>query len=74
VAIHPAALKFPGLEATASYSIKAVYPVGKPRFMLITPPQWMDGITMSGSALATIGVSAPILAPANAVLIEITKL
>jgi alpha-galactosidase len=34
----------------------------------------MDGITMSGSALATIGVSAPILAPANAVLIEITKL
>ena len=74
VAIHPAALKFPGLDATASYSIKAVYPAGKPRFMLITPPQWMDGITMSGSALATIGVSAPILAPANAVLIEITKL
>ena len=72
--IHPAALKFPGLDATASYSIKAVYPAGKPRFMLITPPQWMDGITMSGSALATIGVSAPILAPANAVLIEITKL
>jgi alpha-galactosidase len=34
----------------------------------------MDGITMSGSALATIGVNAPILAPANAVLIEITKL
>jgi len=74
VTIHPAALKFPGLDATASYSIKAVYPAGKPRFMLITPPEWMDGITMSGSALATIGVSAPILAPANAVLIEITKL
>jgi alpha-galactosidase len=74
VTIHPAALKFPGLDATASYSIKAVYPAGKPRFMLITPPQWMDGITISGSALATIGVSAPILAPANAVLIEITKL
>ena len=72
--IHPAALKFPGLDPTASYSIKVVYPAGKPRFMLITPPQWMDGITMSGSALAAIGVSAPILAPANAVLIEITKL
>jgi alpha-galactosidase len=74
VTVHPAALKFVGLDATASYSIKAVYPAGKPRFMLITPPQWMDGITMSGSALATIGVSAPILAPANAVLIEIVKL
>jgi len=74
VTVHPAALKFVGLDATASYSIKAVYPAGKPRFMLVTPPQWMDGITMSGSALATIGVSAPILAPANAVLIEIVKL
>jgi alpha-galactosidase len=74
VTVHPAALKFVGLDATASYSIKAVYPAGKPRFMLITPPQWMDGITMSGSALATVGVSAPILAPANAVLIEIVKL
>ena len=74
VTVHPAALKFVGLDATASYSIKAVYPAGKPRFMLITPPQWMDGTTMSGSALETIGVAAPILAPANAVLIEITKL
>jgi len=74
VTIHPASLKFAGLDAAANYSVKAVYPPGKPRFMLITPPQWMDGITMSGSALATIGVSAPILAPANAVLIEITKL
>ena len=74
VTIHPASLKFAGLDAAANYSVKAVYPAGKSRFMLITPPQWMDGITMSGSALATIGVSAPILAPANAVLIEITKL
>ncbi len=72
--IHPAPLKFAGLDAAANYLVKAVYPAGKPRFMLITPPQWMDGITMSGSALATIGVSSPILAPANAVLIEITKL
>ncbi len=72
--IHPAALKFPGLDAAATYSIKAVYPAGKPRFMLITPPEWMDGIKLSGSALANIGVAAPILAPANAVLIEITKL
>ena len=72
--IHPASLKFAGLDAAANYLVKAVYPAGKPQFMLITPPQWMDGLTMSGSALATIGVSAPILAPANAVLIEITKL
>ena len=74
VAIHPAALKFPGLDATATYSVKAVYPAGEPRFMLISPPEWMQGITMSGSALATIGVTAPILAPANAFVIEIIKI
>jgi alpha-galactosidase len=74
VTVHPAALKFVGLDAAASYSIKAVFPAGQPCFMLISPPGWMDGITMSGSALETIGVAAPILAPANAVLIEITKL
>lgn len=73
VSIHPSPLKFPGLDQTASYVIKAVFPAGKPRFMLITPPDWMAGITMSGSALSAIGVTAPILAPANAFLIEITK-
>jgi alpha-galactosidase len=74
VAIHPSALKFPNLDPVATYSVKAVYPAGKPRFMLITPPEWLSGVQLSGSALASIGVTAPILAPANALLIEITKL
>ena len=74
VAVHPSPLKFPGLDQTASYVIKAVFSAGKPRFMLITPPDWMAGITMSGSALSAIGVTAPILAPANAFLIEITRI
>jgi alpha-galactosidase len=73
VSIHPSSLKFPGFDQTANYKIKAVFPAGKPRYMLISPPEWMDGITISGSALATIGVTAPILAPANAFLIEISK-
>jgi len=63
----------PGLDQNANYVVKAVFPAGKPRYMLISPPEWMNGITMSGSALATIGVTAPILAPANAFLIEIKK-
>jgi alpha-galactosidase len=66
-------LKFPGLDPAATYTVKAVFPAGKPRFMLITPPDWMSGISLSGSTLASIGVTAPILAPANAFLIEITK-
>ena len=72
--IHPAPLKFPGLDAKATYSVNAVYPAGKPRFMLVTPPQWMEGVRLSGSALAHSGVAAPILAPANAFIIEITKI
>lgn len=74
MSVHPSPLKFPDLDPSGSYSVKAVFPAGKPRFMLISPPEWMSGVTMSGSALAAIGVTAPILAPANAVLIEITKL
>jgi hypothetical protein len=34
----------------------------------------MEGIKISGSALAHSGLAAPILAPANAILIEITKI
>ena len=73
VAIFPAPLKFPALAENENYFVQAVFPAGKPRYMLITPPEWMAGITMSGSALAAIGVTAPILAPANAFLIEIKK-
>lgn len=72
-AIHPSPLKFPGLDPMATYQVTAVFPAGKPRYMLITPPDWMNGIKLSGSALSTIGLTAPILAPANAFLIEITK-
>ena len=73
VAIFPAPLKFPALAENENYFVQSVFPAGKPRYMLITPPEWMAGITMSGSALAAIGVTAPILAPANAFLIEIKK-
>ena len=73
VAVNPAPLKFPGLDASATCEIKAVFPAGEPRYMSVKKPDWMSGITLSGSALSAIGVSAPILAPANAFLIEITK-
>ena len=72
--IHPAALKFPGLNPLATYQVKAVFPAGLPRYMQISPPMWMNGIELSGAALAHIGLSGAILAPANAFLIEITQL
>lgn len=73
VAVNPAPLKIPGLKANQKYDVKAVFPSGEPRYMLIEKPKWMNGITISGSALAEVGLSAPILAPANGFLIEIDE-
>jgi len=40
--------------------------------MLIKPPSWVtDGVEATGSALTEIGLDAPILQPAQALLIEI---
>lgn len=74
VAVNPAALKFSCLKPDAKYKVSAVFPAGEPQYMLIKKPKWMDGIEISGSALAKIGLAAPILAPANAILIEINEI
>lgn len=71
--VHPASLKFRGLDPKATYSVKAVYPAGRPRYMLRETPQWLPWITLSGSVLASVGVTTPILTPASAILIEITR-
>ena len=68
---RPDALCFPGLETTKSYRIRAVYPAGEPKFIQRTQVAWLDGITLTGRALAEVGVRAPILYPENALLIEI---
>ena len=44
--------------------------------MQVKEPAWMqnlDGITLSGAELATIGLRPPILPPENAILIEISS-
>jgi hypothetical protein len=43
--------------------------------MAIKPPKWITtGLELTGSELENIGLSAPILRPASALLIEITAL
>ena len=68
---RPDALLFPGLDQSKSYRIGAVYPAGEPKFIQRTQVAWLDGVTLSGQALAQVGVRAPILYPENALLIEI---
>ena len=74
VAVHPAAMKFRGLEAGQSYRITPVYPAGKPHFMLHKTPTWMHGVTLTGRELEVIGLTTPILGPEQAMMIEITAL
>ena len=70
---NPSALTFPYLQPDARYEVRAIYPAGKPAYMAHSAPAWVDGITMTGSALAHVGLPAPLLRPANALLIEITQ-
>lgn len=68
---RPDALVFPGLDSGKKYSVRAAYPAGEPKFIQRTQVAWLDGVTLSGKALAEVGLRAPILYPENALLIEI---
>jgi alpha-galactosidase len=69
---HSPNLRFRGLKSEAKYTVRALHPAGEPGMMLITPPAWLkDVVTATGSILQEIGLPAPILQPAQALLIEI---
>ena len=71
---HPATLRFRGLEADQRYRLAPIFPAGRPREMAHSSPTWFSGIEISGDALMGIGVTAPILEPENALLIEVVAL
>ena len=69
---HAPNLRFSGLVRDKSYRVKCVELAGKTGMMLIQPPKWVvAGIEASGAALIEVGLPAPILQPAQALLIEI---
>lgn len=69
---HAPNLRFRALDPKRSYRVEPVYPAGKPGMMLIKPPMWLkDGVTTTGAILEEIGLPAPILQPAEALLIEV---
>ncbi len=73
-AASPAGFKIPGLIPDAQYNVKVVSPAGKPKVVQQHPPLWLDGVSVSGDVLADIGLRPPILAPENALLIEVEKI
>ena len=73
--VFPAMARFPGLDPERSYVVKVLADAGVAQTMQRGNPAWMNetnGIVLSGSELATIGLRPPILPPENAILIEIS--
>jgi alpha-galactosidase len=70
----PSAIRITGLDKQAKYQIKLARPVGEPRVIQQQPPAWFDGVVMTGAALASVGLRPPILAPENAILIELERI
>ncbi len=70
---RPNAIFIPGLDASKTYKVRAVFPAGEPTFIQRTQVAWMDGVKLTGAALASVGLRAPILNPENAMLIEIKE-
>lgn len=70
----PAMARIPGLDPLRIYNVRSIPDAGVAQTMQRGYPAWMlsqDGITLNGAELATIGLRPPILAPENAILIEI---
>ena len=70
---RPNAIVIPGLSQAKLYEVRAVFPMGEPTYIQRTQVAWLDGVTLTGDALATVGLRAPILNPENAMLIEIKE-
>ena len=73
-AMTPNALRIEGLEAAANYRVKMVQPAGAPQYVHRQMPKWLDGVVLTGAALAKVGLRPPILAPENAILIEAERI
>jgi alpha-galactosidase len=72
---HPPRLRIRGLDSDRRYRVEAISGIQNSNFMAIEPPKWLTtALELTGSALENIGLSAPILRPASALLIEITAL
>lgn len=69
---HAPNLRFEGLDAERSYRVSVASPAGEAGLMSIRPPRWLrEGAVATGSILREVGLPAPILQPAQAIIIEL---
>ena len=70
----PAAFRIVGLQPDANYKVKLVEPAGTSQYIHQQLPKWLDGVVLTGATLERVGLRPPILAPENAILIEVERL
>ncbi len=70
----PAAFRIVGLLPDAKYKVNLVEPAGTSKYIHQQLPKWLDGVVLTGATLERIGLRPPILAPENAILIEVERL
>lgn len=72
-ASNPPRFRMPGLDPQASYRVTMAEPAGAATANQRAVPAWLDGVVLTGSALAEVGLRPPILTPENAILIELER-
>ncbi|WBB70159.1 alpha-galactosidase [Micromonospora sp. WMMD812] len=73
VAQVPGAVRLPGLDSRRRYAVRPPAEVPRPATLDRTAPAWLaDGATLTGAALAAVGLQLPALHPEQALLIEVT--
>jgi alpha-galactosidase len=72
----PPAATLPGLDPTREYRVTPLRLGAWPRTLQDAPPPWWDAgsVMLGGRMLATVGLPMPLLAPEQALVLEVEAL
>jgi alpha-galactosidase len=71
----PSQARLPGLDSDRAYRITPLQAAGGPETKQAVGPRWYEagGVTLSGKALAEVGLPLPVLRPEQALLLHLTR-
>lgn len=77
--VTPGRLPLPGFDPDRRYRVRVRAEAGLPEVVQIAPPSWWapalaEGLEVSGAVLGTVGLSLPVLTPAQGFLLHLTKI
>jgi alpha-galactosidase len=69
------ALRVPGLDPESRYRVSPVRELPVPRGLDAAPPPWLEhgSLLLPGAVIADVGLQLPLLAPGEALVLEITR-